>query len=443
MSRAIVVLLLFLFHSVCAQAQGEPERMRIHGSQTLAAKLVPAVAEAWLRDIGYVGIRREQPAPNRTELHASRDGQPLVVEIVASSSAQGFAALVDGRAQIAMTTRRPTAAELDAGWQLGDLASHDQEFALALDGAAVVVNRANPVAKLSLRQLRALFSGEIRHWSELGAGAGPVRLHRVDGANSARDLIDERVMQGARHAAAQRHADAPALLRAIAADPWGIGFVSLRQGLGAGVRPVAIEEGGRAIAPTRVGVQSEDYPLTRRLYLYGSQMMGALSRSFALYAMGRRGQDAVARAGHFALTLRPGQRQASLAGPGDYRALVDGAQRLPLSLRFNLTGQNDSGIAASVYDSRAVRDLERLEAFMRLPPNRGRRLLVIGFADGTGPAATSLMMSNDRADLVAQELISRGLVVERVRGMGAALPLARTGAPGDRYRNERVEVWLR
>ncbi len=442
MSRAVSGLLLFLFALVAPSTHAQDaERVRIHGSQTLGVRLVPAVAQSWLRDIGYEGIREVRPSANRVELHAVRDGQPLVVEIDSSSSAQGFTDLVDGGAHIAMMTRRPTAAELDAGWQLGDLASQDQEFVLALDGVAVVVHRDNPIAQLSLSQLRRILSGGVRDWRDVGGRPGPIHVQDVAGANSSRDLLDERVMQGSRYEVVQSQVDAPTLLRAIAADPAAIGYVSLRQALPVGVRPVAISDGGRAVAPTRLGVQSEDYPLSRRLYLYGSQMMGALSRSFALYAMGRPGQQAVTSAGHIAVMLRPGYRPPTLTGPDEYRQLVREASRLPLSLRFNFNGINDSGIAGSVYDSRAVRDLDRLAAFMQLPVNRGRRVLVVGFADASaGTSAAATMMSNDRADLIATELMARGIAVQHARGMGAGVPLM--GAAGSRYRNERVEVWL-
>ncbi|GAA5076377.1 substrate-binding domain-containing protein [Lysobacter panacisoli] len=444
MSRVVGFILSFGLLLACTQAkaQVDAERVRIHGSQTMAARLVPAVAESWLKDIGYEGIRRVQAGPSTTEIHASRDGQPLIVEIVGNSSAQGFQDLVDGNAHIAMMTRRPDAAELDAGWQLGDLASHDQEFVLALDGVAVVVNRENPLARMDLRQLRRVLSGQVRDWREVG-GRGAVHLHAVAGPNSARDMIDERVMQGTPHAIAQMHPDGTSLVRAIANDPGGIGFVTLRQPWGANVRPLALADGGRAVAPTRLAVQSEDYPLARRFTMYGSQMMGALSRSFALYAMGQRGQDAVTQAGHAAVTLRPGYAPSSVLGPREYRELVANASRLPLSLRFNFNSNNDSGVASSVYDSRAVRDLDRLEAFMRLPVNRGRRLLVVGFADvAAGSSVAATMMSNDRADLVAHELMARGLPVMHARGMGSQVPLAPTGAAGARYRNERVEIWM-
>jgi phosphate transport system substrate-binding protein len=99
-------------------------------------------------------------------------------------------------------------------------------------------------------------------------------------------------------------------------------------------------------------------------------------------------------------------------------------------------------VAASVYDSRAVRDIDRIVAFMQLPANRGRRLLVVGFADVAGSSVAATMMSNDRADLVAHELMARGLPVLHARGVGAQVPLASSGNLSARYRNERVEIWM-
>jgi phosphate transport system substrate-binding protein len=90
-----------------------------------------------------------------------------------------------------------------------------------------------------------------------------------------------------------------------------------------------------------------------------------------------------------------------------------------------------------------VRDLERLTAFLQLPINRGKRVLVIGFADANaGSAVAATLMSNDRADLVAHELMARGFSVSHARGIGSQVPLAATGTPTARYRNERVEIWL-
>jgi phosphate transport system substrate-binding protein len=205
------------------------------------------------------------------------------------------------------------------------------------------------------------------------------------------------------------------------------------------MRTLAIADGGDPVAPTRLQVLSEDYPLMRRLTLYGGQMMTALGRSFALYATTAAGQQAVADAGHIALTLRPVAQQPVTSGWPPYAELVADAERVPLSLRFNY--QNPY----SLFDSRSERDLERLAAFMRLPRNRARSATVVAFA-APAPGTSALMAtiaSNDRADIVAAQLQRLGVRVGRARGLGAARPLAGASAMDARFRNERVEVWLR
>ena len=67
-------------------AQVDAERVRIHGSQTMAARLVPAVAESWLHDIGYQDVRRTQPSPTLTEIHAQRDG--MIAEVLVRAGDQ-------------------------------------------------------------------------------------------------------------------------------------------------------------------------------------------------------------------------------------------------------------------------------------------------------------------------------------------------------------------
>lgn len=437
---SVVVFSLLPFASV---AQEDAERLRIDGSQTIGTRLMPALTRAWLHDIGYSEIRASRRSANILEIHARRDGQPLIVEIVNSSSAQGYAELVEGRAQLAMMTRRPDIDELDAGWQLGDLSSPDQEFVLALDGVAVVVNARNPVTQLSLAQLRGVFSGRTRDWREVASASGTIRLHTLGGNHAPRDLINERVMRGDGLTTGTEHRRASDLLAAVAADPMAIAFVGVQTPLPANVKVMALSEGGRAVLPTRLGVLSEDYPLTRRLYLYGGQMMGALGRSFALYTNTRQGQRAVGLAGNMAVTLRPAAQPLAPNGPEEYRELVSGAIRLPVTLRFNFNASADSAVVSSLYDSRSARDIERLAAFMRMPANRERAVVVVGFADAQpGAALSPVITSNDRADLVAAELMSLGIRVRRARGLGAALPVSRASGRETRYRNERVELWL-
>ena len=389
---------------------------------------------------GYVRIQRHQVAPERLDIEAVRDGVPLVVEIDGRGSAAGMRDLIDGSAELAMLARAPSAQERDEGWQLGNLDSSDQSFVVALDGIAAVVRADSPLRALRIDQLRAVLSGRVRDGRDLDVRALPLHPHAPAQGSGSRDVLEQRVLAGAQPAPdVIVDRDARATFAAVAADPGVVGIVNLRVPLPAGVRALAIADGGEAVAPGRLQVLSEDYPLQRRLTLYGGQMMTALGRSFALYAMTAAGQQAVADAGHIALTLRPVAQPHATPAWRPYAKLVGDAERLPLSLRFNY--QN----AYSLFDSRSERDLDRLAAFMRLPQNRQRSALVVAFSAPT-PGASPLMAtiaSNDRADIVAAQLQRMGIRVASARGLGAARLLAAPTSIDARFRNERVEVWLR
>jgi phosphate transport system substrate-binding protein len=232
---------------------------------------------------------------------------------------------------------------------------------------------------------------------------------------------------------ARRHESTAELAQAVASDRGAIGFVGLA-GIGE-TRALAISDGGAAMPPTRLGVAVEDYPLARRLYLYRPEPASALAQDFLDFALSPAGQVVVERSGFVPQQVR-GYNAPPRQDVGDeYRALVDGADRLSLNFRF------DTG--SSLLDSKALRDLDRLGAFMRQPDHRGRSLILLGFADANEISPyQALALSNDRADFIASCLEERGIAVRRVRGLGGSAPVASNDSHAGRHRNRRVEVWL-
>lgn len=439
LSRIAAVLCMACCFVLPVGAQDEDaERLRIHGSNTLGADLVPALVESWLASIGYEKPQRRAASPQRIEIRAERDDVPLIVEIDRRGSASGFRSLVEGDAELAMMTRAPTAAERDAGWQLGDIASPEQEFVIALDGLAVVVNARNPVRALSVAQLREVAAGRIRDWSALGGRNMPIRLHLGRAGTGSREFLQERVMSGLTVSpATTAHARLRQAAAAVAQDVDALAVVELTTRIPAGTRTLAISDGGIAVLPTRLNVASEDYPLLRRYRMYGGQLMSALGRSFALYAVGKQGQQVVESRGVHSVMLRPAMQPHRAGREPEYLAAVEGGVRLPLGLRFNITS------LTTFFESRSAYDMERLVAFMRLPENRGRSLVVVAFADrDPGNRLLPRMISNERADIVAGYLTRQGITVTRSLGLGDDRPLVSAGRQGARDRNERVEVWL-
>lgn len=438
MTRHALALLACLCLTLAAPAtaqDSEPERLRIHGSNVLGQRMVPALVDAWLKEAGYV-----QASSHRTgkslQIHARRDDERLVVEILSPGSAVAFTSLTKGEAEVGMSARPPDAKEFDNAWLLGRLRSPDQEFVVGLDGLAIVVHPDNPLAALSREQLQRIFSGRVRDWSQVGGRAGPIRLVGRGTDTGAHELLSALLLDGARQAPTTSvRADSAAISAAVARDAGAIGYVPV-MAAPSGVRTLAVSNGGLAILPTPVNVMTEDYPLTRRLYLYGGQLMSALGRSFANYAVSPEGQRVVARQGMLALTPRVLAAVPVAEAPEEYATMLAGAQRLGVNLRF--------GREYTLLDSRGMQDMERLIAYMNEPANRGRELLLMAFAspDARHPAR-ALFLSQDRVDFVADLLGNSGVKVARRRGFGGKAALAAGADDSARFVNERVELWLR
>lgn len=431
----LVLVLLGLSGSAPAQVD-EPEQLRIHGSNRLGASLVPAMVESWLKSIGYVGIRRREVGPTLTEIGATRDGQALIVEIDKHGTAAGISAIIEGKADISMSARRPTAQEIDDAWQLGGLSSSTQEFVVALDGLTLVTAPGNRVSELSLPQLRDILSGKTRDWRELGGHAGPIVVH-VPGSNTGtHELLTRMVLAGGKITPrAKQHASYARIVAAIEADQNGIGVISLRAPRGK-LKVLAVRDGTQASTPNLLSVASEDYPLSQRLYLHVGGLVTALGRGFAQYAISPAGQDVVARSQFVSLRLKPMQAGNMDDAPQEYRQIVGNAKRLPMTVRFS------KGL--DLFDSRTRQDMDRLVSFLRQPENARRKLVLVGFANPEPKMPyQSLSLSQERVDYLASELLALSMKVVTVRGLGGRMNLVDARQPSARYRNERVEVWVR
>ena len=115
--------------------------------------------------------------------------------------------------------------------------------------------------------------------------------------------------------------------------------------------------------------------------------------------------------------------------------MTKGAQRLSLDIRFRANNGK--------LDNKAVRDVERLAAFMSLAENKQHQLMLFGFSDSKEALPyAALSLSIERADAVADYLIRRGLEPTKVRGYGQALPIASNNSRTGRHNNRRVELWV-
>ncbi len=435
LSRAAAALVFVALAGYAGLTEAQ-EILRLHGSNTIGQRLAPALAREWAAARGYTVTDTRSAVAEEVILVASRDSQRLDIQIHSHGTGTGFADLLAGDADIWMASRPATAAELARSRPIGDLTGQSQEHVVALDGLAIIVNPSNPIASLSVAQVRDIFAGRIRNWSALGGAPAAIRLYARDDKSGTFDSFRAMVLRDDPiSAAARRYESTDQLSMDVVADRNGIGFVGLA-GVG-GARALAISDAGTPpITPDHVTVGTEDYVLSRRLYLYNRADAGPLVRDFVNFALGPAGQAVVERIGFVSQAVVAVDVPPRPGVTGDYQEFTKGAQRLTLNFRF--------AAGSAMLDNKALRDVERLVDFLGGRANRQLELMLFGFVDGNEiNPFQALVLSNERADLVAEALTRRGVGPRRVRGMGDSAPVASNENDAGRFKNRRVEVWVR
>ena len=120
----------------------------IKGSDTLGAKMIPKLAEAY-----------ENKNPGTK------------FEIAAEGSSTGIAAIIDGTADIGMSSRELKGKEKASAGANGVRLT---KTVVALDAVAVIVNENNPISKLSLKDIERIFTDDVTDWSSVGGKSGKI-----------------------------------------------------------------------------------------------------------------------------------------------------------------------------------------------------------------------------------------------------------------------------
>jgi phosphate transport system substrate-binding protein len=411
--------------------------LRLSGSNTIGEGLAPALAEGFLKQQGATEVKT-LPGDRDDEVRVQGilpgDRAPKAIEIHAHGSATAFEDLASGRADIGMASRKIKTEEVAQLSSLGDMTSPACEHILGLDGIAVIVSRKNPVEALAKDQIAQIFKGEIGNWQQVGGPEGAIHLYARDDKSGTYDTFRTLVLGNATLApSATRIEDSRKLSDSVARDPNGIGFIGVTYVQE--TRAIAVyENGAAALLPTPFTVATEDYALSRRLFIYtAANPRQELTRRFVDFAVSSMGQNIVAEIGFVGQNVSAAAAAAgSTAVPADYRRLTSGSDRLSLDFRFRE--------GSSQLDNKAVADLSRVVAFVTDLHYSGDRLVLLGF-DDSKEATDNL--AKERADAVAQQFEQRGVKAATVVGFGSQPAVASNDTPEGRQKNRRVEIWLR
>jgi phosphate transport system substrate-binding protein len=263
MKRSLLILL-----ALAAATVASAQKLVIKGSDTLGAKLVPTLAE---------------------EYKAKNPG--VSFEIAAEGSTTGIAAVIDGTAQIGMSSRRAKPTEMSAASAKGVTL---KPIIVAHDGIGIVVNASNPLSKLTKRQVEQIFSGDITDWSAVGGKAGKISIYTRNTASGTYSDFKQLAMNNRDYAkSSQKMAGNEQIGAEVAKNANGIGYVGLAFLSEPGLKVIAID----GQVPTKESVLKNTYPYARPTFYYTNGAPTGEAEKFVNFTLSAAGKQIIEKSG--------------------------------------------------------------------------------------------------------------------------------------------------
>jgi phosphate transport system substrate-binding protein len=443
----------------CAEAT---VKFGVYGSNTIGAQLMPALLASYGESLGMKVQQRVGADPEEVQVSMSdRGGAGLaLIDLESHGSGTSAPGLASGRAEIGMSSR-PIKPEEEN--KLLKIKLTPEPHVIALDGLLVLTSPQNPVASLTLDQIAQVFSGAVKDWSQLGRAPGKINVYARDDKSGTYDTFNSLVLKPRKLKLApdaKRFESNNDLSDGVARDPNGIGFTGFAYQRSA--KALAIGSAcGIVSRPSPFSVKTEDYPLSRRLFLYTTNgTRHRLAREIVKFALSDAAQRVITDNGFIDLGLdflpfsAQGERLASIfdlpaaeltpqamAHVKQMTADMRGAKRMSISFRFEP--------GSDKLDVKARQDILRLAHFLAAPEMRGKDVLLFGFTDAVGAFETNLKLGQKRSDTVRAALLvlGGGVLIDgrhiKARSYGELLPVACNQTKADREKNRRVEVWVK
>jgi phosphate transport system substrate-binding protein len=225
-----------------------------------------------------------------------------VVQVNGGGSGTGIAALINGSADMAMASRPMKDDEKQKAAR--SRGSAITEHPVALDGLGVFVNNANPVQHLTIAQVKDIFQGKTKNWSEVGGPNAPIILYGRESSSGTYDYFREHVLaKGDFAPRVQTLQGTAAIINAVGRDRNGIGYGGIAYAKD--VRALAIQaEGVQPVAPSEATVADGTYPLSRKLFFYFPSAAPERVKTFAQWALTPEAQALVTKVGYFPLNAK-------------------------------------------------------------------------------------------------------------------------------------------
>ncbi len=227
------------------------------------------------------------------------------IAVTGGGSGTGIAALINGKCDIANSSRIMEPRELN---QAKDRGIDVKRVVIAMDGLSIITNKNNPVKQLTIDQLGKIFRGEITNWKELGGKDMQITLYGRQSNSGTFIFFREAILKGDYSQNMNRMNGNAQIVEAIKQDVSGIGYVGVgyvKNAKGINVLKIAKDMNSEYISPLNMSaVEQGKYPIARPLNQYINGIPKGAMKDFIEFELGDRGQEIVKEEGFFPVPVK-------------------------------------------------------------------------------------------------------------------------------------------
>ncbi|SET93969.1 PstS family phosphate ABC transporter substrate-binding protein [Hymenobacter actinosclerus] len=222
-------------------------------------------------------------------------------------------AFMDDSVRLAVVSRQLTESEKAS---FKTLQIEPRAIRIGVDGVAIILHPSNPDSLLTTAQLRGIFTGQLKQWSQVSAGnkKGEITAVFDNNNSSTARFVQDSITRGTALAKGIFASESnPALLDYVASHPNAIGvigvnWISDRDDKGvqkllervrvAGISPKAANNTpDDYVQPYQAYLAQKTYPLRRELYVISREARAGLGTGFASFVAGNKGQLIMLKSG--------------------------------------------------------------------------------------------------------------------------------------------------
>jgi len=247
--------------------------------------------------VGFIQVKGSDTIVNASQKIAEefmKEYPHILVAVTGGGSGVGIASLINKTCNVATASREMKPKEKELAEKRGVF---PKEFTVAHDGVAVIVNKDNPVDKLTIEDLHRIFTGKATNWKDFGGKDIHIVTLSREVSSGTHIYFKEEVVQLGKKDNNEEFSpqtllltSSQAIVEEVVANESAIGYLGMGY-VSQRTKPLLLAKDSEFYPPDVNNVLKKTYPLSRPLYFYTNGEPQGVIKLFIDFALGPKGQQ--------------------------------------------------------------------------------------------------------------------------------------------------------